>query len=70
MPDIYSEWTQAELARQPRCFCDCHTHPGAYPTTEHRPCGICGHVNQLGYFPGYARDGWVEYWRQFSKHVD
>ena len=57
------EWTDAELRGKKRCHCDCHAHPGVYPTTDRRPCGVCGHVNAWGYFPGFERDGWVEYWR-------
>lgn len=62
MADTYSEWTEEELKLQPRCFCECHTHPGTYPTTEERPCRVCRHVNAQGYFPGFPREGWVRYW--------
>lgn len=58
-----SEWADWELEGMERCFCDCHTHPGTYPTTRERPCGVCGHVNLYGYFPGTSREGWVEYWQ-------
>lgn len=61
--EIFSEWTKAELKQQPRCYCDCHTHPGAYPTTEQCPCYVCGHVNEFGYMPGSVLEGWVKYWR-------
>ena len=60
---FFSEWTESELCGQPRCHCDCHAHPGTYPTSEEKPCSVCGHVHIQGYFPGYAADGWVEYWR-------
>lgn len=37
-----------------RCFCSCHTHPGAYPP----PCGVCGHDDRQGSFPGPLHEGW------------
>lgn len=61
--ELVSEWTEQELAQQERCFCDCHTYPGVYPTTEQRPCSLCEHVNAFGYMPGISREGWVKYWR-------
>lgn len=57
---IASEWTEEELKTKKRCFCDCHTHPGTYPTTVERPCSVCSHVNHFGYMPG--SNGWVQYW--------
>lgn len=60
---ICSEWTEEELKGKVRCFCPCHTHPGVYPTSAHDPCSLCQHANELGYFPGFATQGWVEYWR-------
>ena len=40
-----------------RCYCPCHV--GAYPASERRPCGICGHVDSQGYMPGTVRAGWA-----------
>lgn len=60
----FSEWTEKELLSKARCRCDCHTYPGVYPTSEDRPCHVCGHVNTWGYFPDSNQNrGWVEYWR-------
>jgi len=30
------------------CTCECHVRPGVYPTSEARPCGVCGHVDAHG----------------------
>lgn len=60
---MFAYWTDPELAHQPRCRCACHTYPGVYPTTPERPCSVCGHVNEEGYFPGTEREGWVKFWR-------
>jgi len=60
---IASEWTVEELKTKPKCYCACHEYPGIYPTTPERPCRVCGHVNEFGYYPwGSSRFGWVEYW--------
>jgi len=40
------------------CFCECHEYPGAYPTSEARPCWSCGHVHLHGEMVGGHRDGW------------
>jgi hypothetical protein len=60
---IFSEWTEKELLHRKTCYCDCHSHPGTYPTDEEHPCHVCGHVNMWGYFPYPQNTGWVEYWR-------
>lgn len=41
-----------------RCYCDCHSYPGTYPTNESRPCWSCGHVHSQGEMVGGYRDGW------------
>jgi hypothetical protein len=42
------------------CFCACHVYPGTYPTSQQRPCSMCGHVNEEGYVSGWnGRNGWV-----------
>lgn len=64
----FGEWAEEELLKQKRCFCECHTYPGVYPTAESQPCHVCLHVNEHGYFPGFSSMGWVEYWR--SDRVD
>jgi hypothetical protein len=38
-----------------RCFCACHEYPGTYPP----PCGVCGHHNDHGRYPGATNMGWV-----------
>lgn len=59
---FFSEWTEEELKEKDVCYCDCHQHPGTYPTNENNPCHVCHHVNEYGYLP-YKQGGWVEYWR-------
>jgi len=41
------------------CYCVCHTHPSAYPTSTGHPCYACGHVHEQGRMIGSINDGWV-----------
>lgn len=47
------------------CYCYCHVFPGTYPTSEGRPCSLCGHVHGKGQLIGTIQDGWRE---QKSQH--